>query len=69
MYPEDIRPVSPIGLVRIGSQASEVGIGNIVFILAVVNVTLALFNSVPLYRAGRRALRRGALREDHGPAG
>lgn len=47
--PEEIRPVSPIGLVRIGSQASEVGIGNIVFILAVVNVTLALFNSVPLY--------------------
>ena len=46
---EEIRPVSPIGLVRIGSQASEVGFGNLVFILAVVNVTLALFNSVPLY--------------------
>ena len=47
--PEEIRPVSPIGLVRIGSQASELGIANLVFILAVVNVTLALFNSVPLY--------------------
>lgn len=46
---QDIRPVSPIGLVRIGTQASELGLGNLVFILAVVNVTLGLFNSLPLY--------------------
>ena len=46
---DDIRPVSPIGLVRLGSQAPEVGIGNLVVILAVLNVTLALFNSLPLY--------------------
>ena len=44
-----IRPVSPIGLVQIGSQAARVGIGNMVFLLAVVNVTLAIFNSLPLY--------------------
>ena len=46
---DEIRPVSPIGLVQIGAQVSRVGIGNIVFLLAVVNVTLAIFNSLPLY--------------------
>lgn len=45
----DIRPVSPIGLVQIGAQVTRVGIGNMVFLLAVVNVTLAIFNSLPLY--------------------
>lgn len=44
-----IRPVSPIGLVQIGTQVARVGIGNVVFLLAVVNVTLAIFNSLPLY--------------------
>lgn len=47
--PDDIRPVSPIGMVQIGAQAARVGVGNIVFLLAVVNVTLAIFNSLPLY--------------------
>ncbi len=46
---DEIRPVSPIGLVQIGTQATRVGIGNMVFLLAVVNVTLAIFNSLPLY--------------------
>ena len=46
---EEIRPVSPIGLVQIGTQVARVGIGNMVFLLAVVNVTLAIFNSLPLY--------------------
>lgn len=46
---EEIRPVSPIGLVQIGSQVRRVGIANMVFLLAVVNVTLAIFNSLPLY--------------------
>ena len=46
---EDIRPVSPIGVVQIGAQAARVGAGGVVFLLAVVNVTLALFNSLPLY--------------------
>ena len=45
----DIRPVSPIGLVQIGTQMARVGIGNMIFLLAVVNVTLAIFNSIPLY--------------------
>ena len=46
---EEIRPVSPIGLVQIGTQVERVGIGNMVFLLAVVNVTLAIVNSLPLY--------------------
>lgn len=46
---DEIRPVSPIGLVQLGTQVDRVGLGNIVFLLAVVNVTLAIFNSIPLY--------------------
>lgn len=46
---DDIRPVSPIGLVQIGSQAGDVGVGNLLFILASVNIILGLFNTIPLY--------------------
>ena len=47
--PDDIRPVSPIGLVRIGSEAQTIGFDNIVFILASVNIILGIFNGLPLY--------------------
>ncbi len=47
--PDEIRPVSPIGLVQLGSQAERVGVGNLFFILASVNIILGLFNSIPLY--------------------
>ncbi len=47
--PDQIRPVSPIGLVQLGSQAEQVGVGNLIFILASVNIILGLFNSIPLY--------------------
>ena len=46
---EEIRPVSPIGVVQIGARASRAGAGGVVLLLALVNVTLALFNSLPLY--------------------
>ena len=46
---QDIRPVSPLGLITIGAQASELGSGHLILILAAVNVTLGLFNSLPLY--------------------
>ena len=46
---DSIRPVSPIGLINLGTQVARVGIGNMVILLAVVNVTLAIFNSLPLY--------------------
>ncbi len=46
---DEIRPVSPIGLVQIGAQANQVGIGNVVFILASVNIILGIFNGLPLY--------------------
>ena len=46
---DEIRPVSPIGLVQIGSQAQQVGIANLFFILASVNIILGLFNTIPLY--------------------
>jgi len=46
---DEIRPVSPIGLVQIGAQANQVGFGNVVFILASVNIILGIFNGLPLY--------------------
>ena len=45
--PEQIRPVSPIGLVSIGSQAENVA--GFVAILAYVNVILATINLLPLF--------------------
>ena len=45
----EIRPVSPIGLVQIGSQAQSIGFDNVVFILASVNIILGIFNGLPLY--------------------
>lgn len=46
--PNDIRPVSPIGLAQIGSQAGTIGIANYIGILASINVILATFNVLPL---------------------
>ncbi|HSJ26954.1 MAG TPA: RIP metalloprotease [Acidimicrobiia bacterium] len=45
----DVRPVSPIGIVQIGSQAEEFGILNMVLLLAFVNVILGTLNALPLY--------------------
>jgi membrane-associated protease RseP (regulator of RpoE activity) len=47
--PEDVRPVSVVGLVQIGSQVEEFGLANLVFLLAVVNVILGTLNVLPLY--------------------
>lgn len=45
----DVRPVSPIGIVQIGSQAEEFGVVNIVLLMAFVNVILGTLNALPLY--------------------
>ncbi|HVR33118.1 MAG TPA: RIP metalloprotease [Acidimicrobiia bacterium] len=45
----DVRPVSPIGIVQIGSQAEEFGIVNMILLLAFVNVILGTLNALPLY--------------------
>ncbi|MEX1044180.1 MAG: site-2 protease family protein [Acidimicrobiia bacterium] len=45
----DVRPVSPIGIVQIGSQAEEFGILNMVLLMAFVNVILGTLNALPLY--------------------
>lgn len=47
--PDDLRPVSPIGLVRIGSQAEEVGLDFLLTLLASTNIILATLNVLPLY--------------------
>lgn len=47
--PADVRPVSVVGVVQIGAQAGEIGIGNFVFLLAVMNVILATVNALPLF--------------------
>lgn len=45
----DVRPVSPIGIVQIGSQADEFGLVNTVLLMAFVNVILGTLNALPLY--------------------
>jgi len=47
--PADVRPVSVVGVVQIGAQAGEIGVGNFVFLLAVMNVILATVNALPLF--------------------
>lgn len=46
--PDDIRPVSPIGIVNLGSQVGELGIPTYAALLASINVILATFNVIPL---------------------
>jgi membrane-associated protease RseP (regulator of RpoE activity) len=47
--PDEIRPVSPIGVINIGTQLDELGVVNFLFLLASVNVMLATLNVLPLY--------------------
>ena len=46
---DDVRPVSLVGVVQIGAQASEFGITNVLFILGIVNIILGTLNIVPLF--------------------
>jgi len=43
------RPASPIGLVRIGAQTEDFGIGFTLELLALVNIFVGLFNLIPMY--------------------
>ncbi len=47
--PTDSRPVSPVGIVQIGAQASEFGIANFIAMLAIINVFLGTLNIIPLF--------------------
>ncbi len=47
--PPDGRPVSPVGIVQIGAQASEFGIPNFIAMLAIINVFLGTLNLIPLF--------------------
>lgn len=46
---DETRPASPIGLVRIGAETENLGIGFTLELLALVNVFVGLFNVVPIY--------------------
>ncbi len=46
---DEMRPASPIGLVRIGAQTEDLGIAFTLELLALVNVFVGLFNVVPIY--------------------
>ena len=46
--PDEVRPLSPIGLEQAGSQIASYGYTNLFSLLAFVNVFLAVFNSIPL---------------------
>jgi len=43
------RPASPIGLVRIGAQTEEFGLGFTLELVALVNIFVGLFNVIPIY--------------------
>ena len=47
--PDEIRPVSPIGIGNIGAQVDELGWASFVVLLASVNVMLGTLNVLPLY--------------------
>ena len=46
--PDEVRPLSPIGLAQAGNQIAEGGYVNLFSLLAFVNIFLAVFNSIPL---------------------
>jgi len=43
------RPASPIGLVRIGAQTEEFGLGFTLELVALINIFVGLFNVIPVY--------------------
>ncbi len=46
--PDELRPLSPVGLAQAGNQIAEYGYTNLFTLLAFVNIFLAVFNSIPL---------------------
>ncbi len=48
IIPDEVRPLSPIGLAQAGSQVASYGYTNLFSLLAFVNVFLAVFNLIPL---------------------
>ena len=46
--PDEVRPLSPIGLAQAGNQIADGGYVNLFSLLAFVNIFLAVFNSIPL---------------------
>jgi membrane-associated protease RseP (regulator of RpoE activity) len=47
--PQDIRPVSPIGIGQIGAQVDEIGLLSFMVLLGSISVILATTNVLPLY--------------------
>ena len=45
---EEDRLLSPVGAVRVASQAAEVGLAPVIFLLFIINVFVGVFNLVPL---------------------
>jgi membrane-associated protease RseP (regulator of RpoE activity) len=43
------RPVSVVGLAQIGAQADTIGIENLLYLMAAVNVVLGTINVLPLF--------------------
>ncbi len=44
----DARPVSIVGLAQIGSQADRLGVANMLYLMASINVILAALNVIPI---------------------
>lgn len=46
---DEVRPASPIGLVRLGAETERFGIGFTLELVALVNIFVGLFNVIPIY--------------------
>ena len=46
--PDEIRPVSLVGIAQVGSQVDVIGVGTLIAFLAVFNIILGAFNVLPL---------------------
>lgn len=46
--PDEIRPVSLVGIAQVGSQADVIGVSTLIAFLAVFNIILGAFNVLPL---------------------
>ena len=46
--PDEIRPVSLVGIAQVGSQADVIGVSSLIAFLAIFNIILGAFNVLPL---------------------
>ena len=46
--PHAVRFVSPVGVVRLANQATQIGFSEVLYLLVLINIFIGIFNLVPL---------------------